>query len=64
MWSRSYRPPSRAEAVSETVERLIFVLVLTGLGALVLAAAGGLFMSRRAMRPVQEAFGRQTDVYR
>ncbi|HET7270296.1 MAG TPA: HAMP domain-containing sensor histidine kinase, partial [Rubrobacter sp.] len=27
--------------------------------ALVLAAAGGLFMSRRAMRPVQEAFGRQ-----
>jgi signal transduction histidine kinase len=47
------------QAVSETVERLIFVLVLTGLGALALAAAGGLFMSRRAMRPVQEAFGRQ-----
>ena len=47
------------QAVSETVERLIFALVLTGLGALVLAAAGGLFMSRRAMRPVQEAFGRQ-----
>jgi len=47
------------KAVSETVGRLIFVLVLTGLGALVLAAAGGLFMSRRAMRPVQEAFGRQ-----
>ena len=47
------------QAVMETVERLIFVLVLTGLGALVLAAAGGLFMSRRAMRPVQEAFGRQ-----
>jgi signal transduction histidine kinase len=39
------------EAVTETVERLIF--------ALVLAAAGGFFMSRRAMRPVQEAFGRQ-----
>ncbi|MDQ3603614.1 MAG: HAMP domain-containing histidine kinase [Actinomycetota bacterium] len=47
------------QAVSETVERLIFVLVLTGMGALVLAAAGGLFMSRRAMRPVQEAFSRQ-----
>jgi signal transduction histidine kinase len=46
-------------AVSDTVERLVFVLVLTGLGALILAAAGGLFMSRRAMRPVQEAFGRQ-----
>ncbi len=47
------------QAVSETIERLIFVLVLTGMGALVLAAAGGLFMSRRAMRPVQEAFSRQ-----
>jgi len=47
------------QAVSETVGRLIFVLLLTGLGALVLAAAGGRFMSRRAMRPVQEAFGRQ-----
>jgi len=47
------------QAVSETVGRLIVVLVLTGLGALVLAAAGGLFMSRRAIRPVQEAFGRQ-----
>src|SRR5215203_2894725 len=47
------------QAVSETVERLIFLLVLTGFGALVLATAGGLFMSRRAMRPVQEAFGRQ-----
>jgi signal transduction histidine kinase len=45
--------------VGGIVDRLIFVLVLTGLGALVLAAAGGLFMSRRAMRPVQEAFGRQ-----
>ena len=47
------------QAVTETVERLIFVLVLSGLGALVLAAGGGFFMSRRAMRPVQEAFGRQ-----
>ena len=50
------RSPS---VVRGTVDRLIFVLVLTGLGALVLSAAGGLFMSRRAMRPVQEAFGRQ-----
>ena len=40
------------QAVSETVERLIFVLVLTGFGALVLAMAGGFFMSRRAMRPM------------
>ena len=47
------------QAVTEPVERLIFVLVLTGLGAMLLAAAGGRFMSRRAMRPVQEAFGRQ-----
>ena len=47
------------EAVTDTVERLSFVLVLSGLGGLVLAAAGGFFMSRRAMRPVQEAFGRQ-----
>jgi signal transduction histidine kinase len=46
-------------AVLDPVERLGSVLVLTGLGALVLAAAGGLFVSRRAMRPVQEAFGRQ-----
>jgi signal transduction histidine kinase len=47
------------QAVSETVERLVFALVLTGFGALVLATVGGLFMSRRAMRPVQEAFVRQ-----
>ena len=47
------------QAVSETVERLVFVLVLTGFGALVLATAGGLFMTRRAMHPVQEAFVRQ-----
>jgi two-component system sensor histidine kinase CiaH len=46
-------------AVLDPVERLVWVLVLTGLGALGLAAAGGLFMSRRAMRPVQEAFGKQ-----
>ena len=51
---------ARSPAVVQgIVARLTLVLVLTGLGALVLAAAGGLFMSRRAMRPVQEAFGRQ-----
>jgi signal transduction histidine kinase len=47
------------QAVTETVGRLIVVLVLTGMGALMLATGGGLFMSRRAMQPVQEAFGRQ-----
>jgi len=47
------------QAVTETVGRLVVVLLFTGLGALMLAAGGGLFMSRRAMRPVQEAFGRQ-----
>ena len=51
---------ARSPAVVQgIVARLTLVLVFTGLGALVLAAAGGLFMSRRAMRPVQEAFGRQ-----
>ncbi|HEX6711236.1 MAG TPA: HAMP domain-containing sensor histidine kinase [Rubrobacter sp.] len=50
------RSPSVVQGI---VDRLILVLVITGLGALVLAAAGGLFISRRAMRPVQEAFGRQ-----
>jgi signal transduction histidine kinase len=50
------RSPSVVQGI---VDRLTIVLVLTGLGALVLSAAGGLFMSRRAMRPVQEAFGRQ-----
>ncbi|MBA2534322.1 MAG: HAMP domain-containing histidine kinase [Rubrobacter sp.] len=51
---------ARSPAVVQgTVDRLILVLSTVGLGALILAAAGGLFMSRRAMRPVQEAFGRQ-----
>ncbi len=45
--------------VQGIVDRLIIVLLTVGAGALVLAAAGGLYMSRRAMRPVQEAFGRQ-----
>jgi signal transduction histidine kinase len=51
---------ARSPAVVEgIVARLALVLIFTGLGALVLAAAGGLYMSRRAMSPVQEAFGRQ-----
>jgi len=50
------RSPSVVQGI---VDRLTLVLVLTGLGALGFSAAGGLFMSRRAMRPVQEAFGRQ-----
>jgi signal transduction histidine kinase len=43
----------------EAVGRLVAVLVPIGLGALLLAGAGGLLMSRRAMRPVREAFERQ-----
>jgi signal transduction histidine kinase len=45
--------------VRETVRTLGLVLGPIGLGALALAAAGGLFMSRRAMRPVRDAFDRQ-----
>jgi signal transduction histidine kinase len=45
--------------VQGIVDRLIIVLLTVGAGALALAAVGGLYMSRRAMRPVQEAFGRQ-----
>ena len=41
------------------VRGLIFILSVVGLGALFLAAIGGLFMSRRAMRPVQDSFERQ-----
>jgi signal transduction histidine kinase len=47
------------EVVSGTVTRLILVLIPISLGALLLAAVGGLFMARRAMRPVQGAFDRQ-----
>ena len=43
----------------QAVNRLILVLTPVGLGALALAGVGGLFMSRRAMRPAQEAFERQ-----
>ncbi len=41
------------------VGSLVAVLVPVGVGALLLATVGGLFMSRRAMRPVQDAFDRQ-----
>jgi signal transduction histidine kinase len=47
------------QVVWEIVNRLMFVLVLVGLGALLLASVGGLYMSRRAMRPVRDAFDRQ-----
>ena len=47
------------EQVHETVERLLLVLIPIGGGALALAAIGGLFVSRRAMRPVQDSFERQ-----
>jgi signal transduction histidine kinase len=45
--------------VRETVRTLALVLGPIGLGALALAAAGGLLVSRRAMRPVRDAFDRQ-----
>ena len=47
------------DVVNETVNRLIFVLVPIGLVALAVATVGGLFMSGRAMRPVQSAFDKQ-----
>ena len=45
--------------VWDTVNRLLIVLVPVGVSALMLSAAGGLFMSRRAMRPVNASFERQ-----
>src|SRR5215210_7588257 len=45
--------------VRELVGSLLFVLVPIGLGSLALAAVGGLYMSRRAMRPMRDAFERQ-----
>ncbi len=47
------------QAVWQTVNSLIFALIPVGVGALALAAVGGLFMSRRAMRPVRDSFERQ-----
>ena len=48
-----------SELVQGTVTGLIVILVPIGLGALVLAALGGLAIARRAVRPIQEAFDRQ-----
>ena len=45
--------------VQETVRQLILVLLPLVLGTLGLAAVGGLYMARRAVRPVREAFERQ-----
>lgn len=45
--------------VQETVSSLVLILIPVGLGALLLAGAGGLFMSRRAMQPVNDSFQRQ-----
>lgn len=45
--------------VGETVRSLVLVLVPVGLGGLLLAGVGGLYMSRRAMRPVRDSFQRQ-----
>ena len=49
---------SRGE-VWESVGDLAFVLVPAGIGGLLLAGIGGLFLSRRAMRPVEDSFRRQ-----
>jgi len=46
-------------AVWGPLNALILILLSVGLGALALAAIGGLFMSRRAIRPVRESFERQ-----
>lgn len=46
-------------AVTERAGDLLFILIPVGLGSLILAGVGGLFMSRRAMRPVSESFRRQ-----
>ncbi len=45
--------------VLNPVRLLAVVFGVTGAGALALSAVGGLFMSRRAMRPVQDSFERQ-----
>ena len=47
------------QIVWEMVNRLVLVLASVGLVALLLAGVGGLFISRRAMRPVRDALHRQ-----
>ena len=45
--------------VREAVGGLLLILVPVGLGGLLLAGVGGLYMSRRAMQPVRDSFHRQ-----
>ena len=45
--------------VWEAVGNLVLILVPVGLGGLLLAGVGGLYMSRRAMEPVRDSFQRQ-----
>ncbi|CAN5258200.1 hypothetical protein BH24ACT19_BH24ACT19_03410 [soil metagenome] len=45
--------------VWETVRSLVLVLVPVGLGGLLLAGVGGLYMSRGAIQPVRDSFERQ-----
>ena len=45
--------------VWEAVGSLVLILIPVGLGGLLLAGVGGLYMSRRAMQPVRDAFQRQ-----
>ena len=47
------------QVVWERVRNLLLILVPVGLGGLLLAGLGGLYMSRRAMQPVEDSFRRQ-----
>jgi signal transduction histidine kinase len=48
-----------SRVVGDMVRSLILILVPVGLLGLLLAGFGGLFLSRRAMQPVRDAFQRQ-----
>lgn len=45
--------------VRKAVGSLLLILLPVGLGGLLLAGVGGLYMSRRAIRPVKDSFQRQ-----
>jgi signal transduction histidine kinase len=47
------------QVVWDMVRNLVLVLVPVGLGGLLLAGVGGLYMSHRAMEPVRDSFQRQ-----
>ncbi len=47
------------QGIQDTVNRLVLVLLPLGLGALGLAALGGLYMAGRAVRPVRDSFDKQ-----